>query len=202
LIAMLTDARTRNYPAIQSYIDDLSSVLQALDTQAIARTIDALADAYLRGATVFMIGNGGSAATASHFACDLAKGVQPSGGHRFRAMALTDNVPLLTAWANDTSYERVFAEQLDNLINEGDVVIAISGSGNSPNVLNAMELARLRGAVTIGLTGFSGGKLQPLCDTCVVVPAERLDQIEDVHLALQHLMCSALRAQLARLAPR
>jgi D-sedoheptulose 7-phosphate isomerase len=192
----LQDVDLHRQRAARRYLDELRAALDLLDLPTIARVIAVLLRAYRAGATVFILGNGGSAATASHFACDLGKGVRAAGGGRFRVIALTDNVPLLTAWANDTSYERVFAEQLENLVRQGDVVVGISGSGNSPNVLRAMELARERGAVTVGFTGF-GGRLRPLCDACILVPVGRIEQIEDVHLALQHLICSALRGILA-----
>jgi D-sedoheptulose 7-phosphate isomerase len=182
---------------VRSYLDELRSLLDALDGEHIWGVVGALFSVYQRGRRIFLVGNGGSAATASHFACDLAKNVSAAADRRFKVIALTDNVPLLTAWANDISYERVFAEQLESLVEAGDAVIAISGSGNSPNVLRAMELARARGATTIGLTGFEGGRLKPLCDVCVVVPSIRMDQIEDTHQALQHLVCHVLRAMLA-----
>jgi D-sedoheptulose 7-phosphate isomerase len=203
---MLTEDRTggRHGPdvesdlaAIRMYFDELQAVLSMVDGTAVRRVIDALLDARRAARNVFILGNGGSAATASHFACDLGKGVLGTDGRRFKVVALTDNVPMLTAWANDTDYERVFAEQLDNLVQPRDVVVAISGSGNSPNVLRAMELARERGATTIGFTGFQGGFLKHLCDICVVVPCNKMDQIEDTHHALQHLVCRILREMLA-----
>jgi len=184
-------------PEIRGYLDGVRALLDSLDHASIQKVVDVLLRAYVHRLTVFTFGNGGSSSTASHFACDLGKSVQGSDGGRFRVVALTDNVPMLTAWANDTSYERVFAEQLENLVQPWDVVVAISGSGNSPNVLRAMELALSRGATTVGLTGFSGGKLAPLCDVCVVVPSKQMDQIEDVHLALQHLVCRVVRETLA-----
>ena len=149
------------------------------------------------GRTIFIIGNGGSAATASHMANDLNKGAAVSGQRRFRALALTDNVPLITAWANDTRYEQIFLEQMANFLRPGDVLIAISGSGNSPNIITAVEWARLEGAVTIGLTGGSGGRLHGLVDCCLVVPSNRMEQIEDMHLVLSHALCVSLRARIA-----
>lgn len=142
------------------------------------------------------MGNGGSAATASHFACDLAKGTtmdNPSMRKRFKVTALTDNVPLLTAWANDIDYENMFVEQLKNLLEEGDLVIAISGSGNSKNVLKAVEYANTRAAKTVGLTGFEGGRLKDMVKECLIVPSNSIERIEDVHLILEHLLCSYLR---------
>jgi phosphoheptose isomerase len=185
------------YAPVRSYLEDLRSLLDILDTADIWRVIEVLLGAYRAGARIFILGNGGSAATASHFACDLGKNVLGPDGRRFKALALTDNVPTLTAWANDTAYEHIFAEQLDGLLEAGDVVVGISASGNSPNVLRAMQLARARGATAVGLTGFQGGRLKPLCHECVVVPSEQMDQIEDTHLALQHLLCRVLRERLA-----
>jgi D-sedoheptulose 7-phosphate isomerase len=179
--------------SVVNYLDEFRSLLALLDSTEITRIVEMLAVAYRLRARVFVLGNGGSAATASHFACDLGKGVQGSDGGRFKVLALTDNVPLLTAWANDASYDRVFVEQLDNFLQTRDVVVGISASGNSPNVLRAMELARARGATTVGLTGFRGGHLKALCDICVVVPSDHVDQIEDAHLAVQHLVCRSLR---------
>jgi D-sedoheptulose 7-phosphate isomerase len=150
------------------------------------------------GRTVFIIGNGGSAATASHMANDLNKGAAVAGQRRFRALALTDNVPLITAWANDTRYEQIFVEQMANFIRPGDVLIAISGSGNSPNVIAALEWARGEGAVTIGLTGGSGGRLLGLVDCCLLVPSNRMEQIEDMHLVLAHAICVSVRNRIAR----
>jgi D-sedoheptulose 7-phosphate isomerase len=155
--------------------------------------------AYRDGRTVFIFGNGGSAATASHFACDLSKGATtriPAAAKKFRVIALTENTSLITAWANDSNYEDIFAEQLRNLLAPDDVVLAISGSGNSPNVLKALELALCAGAHTIGLTGFRGGKMKPLCRTCLVVPCENMEVIEDVHLAACHAVSTVIRQSL------
>jgi len=149
------------------------------------------------GRTIFILGNGGSAATASHLANDLNKGAAVAGRPRFRALALTDNVPLITAWANDTHYGNVFVEQLANFFEPGDVVVAISGSGNSPNVLAAVTWAARRGAVTIGFTGGDGGQLRHLVECPVVVPSSRMEQIEDMHLILCHALCVSLRDRIA-----
>jgi D-sedoheptulose 7-phosphate isomerase len=182
--------------AVRADLDDLRAVLADLKSEDICKVVDVLLGAYHARARVFILGNGGSATTASHFACDLGKGVLGADGHRFKVLSLTDSVSLLTAWANDTEYAGVFAEQLENLVEPGDVVVGISGSGSSANVLRAVELARARGAVTIGLTGFTGGQLKSLCDVCIVVPSNRMDHIENVHLALQHLICHLLRGMM------
>jgi D-sedoheptulose 7-phosphate isomerase len=154
---------------------------------------DALWDAYRQNRAVFLFGNGGSAALASHSACDFGKGTAINGNRRFRVLSLTDNVPLMTAWANDHGYEDIFAEQLKGFVQEDDVVFAISGSGNSPNVLNGLRLARDMGARTIGLTGFQGGNMKPLCDLCVVIPSDNMQIIEDFHVSVTHSIFLMLR---------
>lgn len=182
--------------SIQRYLEEVQHTLTALPLERIQDVVDVLLSANSAGSTVFTLGNGGSAATASHFACDLAKGAITSGRPRFRAVALTDNLPLMTAWSNDVSYEDVFAEQLRGLIEPGDVVVAISGSGNSPNVLRAVELARSIGGITVGFSGFEGGRLSTMVDVLVVAPNHCMEQIEDVHMVLCHLITTVLRERL------
>lgn len=182
--------------AITQYLVEVQHALRSVSRQEVARVIEILLEANRARRQVFLLGNGGSAATASHFACDLGKGAIVSGLPRFRVVALTDNVPLMTAWANDTTYENIFAQQLAGLVQAGDVVIGISGSGNSANVLNAVRLARDRAATTVGLTGFDGGQLRRLVDVCLHVPAFCMEQVEDVHLVLAHLLCTRVRAAL------
>lgn len=173
----------------------MEAVLRAMPTPEIAAAIDLLLRAYRGDRQVFLVGNGGSAATASHFACDLAKGTRKPDRRPWRVIALTDNVPLLTAWANDVSYEEVFARQLDSLVNPEDVLVAISGSGNSPNVLNAVRVGRERGAATLGITGGSGGALASLVDLCITVPTQEMHFIEDAHLIVAHLISCCLREE-------
>jgi D-sedoheptulose 7-phosphate isomerase len=175
------------------YFRHLSSTIQRLPFGTVERIGEALLDAYERDRTIYTFGNGGSASLASHFACDLGKGTVSGTGKRFRVISLTDNVPLMTAWANDSHYEDIFAEQLRNLVCEGDVAFAISGSGNSPNVLKALAVARDSGAITVGLTGYKGGKLKVLCDLCLVVPSENMQIIEDMHLCLAHALFTVIR---------
>lgn len=182
------------------YINSLRDTLGALSTPDLRGIEEALFDAWLNGRTIFIAGNGGSASTASHMANDLNKGTMSAGRHRFRAIALTDNVPLITAWANDSSYDRIFVEQMANFLRPRDVFVAFSGSGNSPNVVTAAGWARDAGAVTIGLTGADGGRLRPLVDHGVVVPTDAMEQIEDVHLAVSHALCMALRARIGAMA--
>ncbi len=178
---------------IEEYFEGIHRALEALPREALLQIIAQIEAAARDGHVIFLCGNGGSAATASHFACDLAKGTRRPGAPMVRVIALTDNVPLLTAWANDTEYRQVFAEQLRPLVRPGDLLIAISGSGNSPNVLEAVRIARESGAFTIGLTGFEGGKLRELVDLCLIVPNACMEQIEDVHLILQHTITTVLR---------
>ncbi len=181
---------------VENYLRELKETLDKLPYSQLERIKDILLGAYRKDKKVFIMGNGGSAATASHFACDLAKGTagKDDSRKRFKVIALTDNVPLLTAWANDTAYQNIFLEQLKNLLDAGDVVIAISGSGNSKNILKAIEYANAQKALTIGLTGFRGGKLKGMVQECLIVPSHSLEQIEDVHLILEHILCSWLRA--------
>lgn len=183
---------------VSQYIASLQPVLADLAGVDFRQVEAILLHAREEGRNVFIIGNGGSAATASHMANDLNKGAAVAGQRRFRALALTDNVPLITAWANDTRYEQIFVEQMANFIRPGDVLIAISGSGNSPNVIAALEWARGEGAVTIGLTGGSGGRLLGLVDCCLLVPSNRMEQIEDMHLVLAHAICVSVRNRIAR----
>jgi D-sedoheptulose 7-phosphate isomerase len=155
--------------------------------------VDAIWHTYQRARTVYLFGNGACAALASHFACDLAKGTIVGDHRRLRAVALTDNAPLMTAWANDSHYDEIFAEQLRNLVERGDLVLAISASGNSRNVLQGLEVAREAGAKVVGLTGYEGGLLRERCDLCLVVPSDNMQHIEDVHLSAAHAIYTALR---------
>jgi len=183
---------------IEKYLDGLQQTIASLPTESIDQVITILLDSARRGSKVFICGNGGSASTASHFACDLAKNTQVSGAPHFRAIALTDNMALMTAWANDTDYDNVFAAQLTPLVDSGDVVIGISCSGNSANVLKAMRAAREQGATTIGFTGDQGGLLPQTVDLCIRVPSPYIEQQEDVHLILEHVICSAVRDRLTQ----
>jgi D-sedoheptulose 7-phosphate isomerase len=173
---------------IRSYLDQLDTTLRALPHEQIAGIIDAVRDARDRDAQVFVVGNGGSAATASHFAVDLGKGASLNAERRFRVLSLTDNVPWLTALGNDLSYEDVFVEQLKNYARPGDLLLAISGSGNSENVLRAVRYANSIGCRTIGLAGFAGGKLREQAQECLVVDSDHMGRIEDGHFVIQHLI--------------
>jgi D-sedoheptulose 7-phosphate isomerase len=181
---------------IERYWRELAGAMQRMPFELLERAARALLACHARGGTVFVLGNGGSAATAAHFACDLAKGTRTEGAPPFRVVTLTDNSATFSAWANDTSYERVFAAQLEGWVQPGDVVVAISGSGNSPNVLAAVEVARAAGATTLALSGRSGGSLRLLADLTICTPADPIEQVEDAHLAVGHSLCVAIRAYL------
>jgi D-sedoheptulose 7-phosphate isomerase len=179
---------------VREYFATVQSILDTISFEAVDRVVTALDDANQNGKTVYIFGNGGSAATATHFGCDLAKRPIVEGQPRFRVIALTDNNALMTAISNDISYDQVFAEQLRSLVRPGDVVIGISGSGNSPNVLNAIAVANAAGAITVGFCGYNGGKLKHMVDLPVHVDYNNMAMVEDVHLMLQHAICEKLLA--------
>jgi len=168
----------------------------AVDLESLELAATMLLECQARGRVVFTAGNGGSAATASHFACDLAKGTRHNGPPTFRVVALTDSLPVLTAWANDNGYDRVFAEQLQSLARPGDLLVLISASGNSPNILAAAEAARALGVTSIGLTGRSGGSLAQMVDLAVRIPSDQIEVVEDAHLVVAHSLCVAARERL------
>ncbi len=182
---------------LRDYWDEVADVAAGIDLESLEQAVNVLLECQEHGRIVFVVGNGGSAATASHFACDLGKGTRRDGPPTFRVVSLTDNVPLLTAWANDSGYERIFAEQLQTLARPGDVLVVISASGNSPNVVAAIETARSSGMSTIGLTGRSGGLLAQLVDVVVNVPCDRIEVVEDAHLIAAHSLCVVVRERLA-----
>ncbi|MDQ6898752.1 MAG: SIS domain-containing protein [Candidatus Dormibacteraeota bacterium] len=193
---MKTIERTGVASVLEGHITEVRRVLGDIPSGTVERVVEVVLDAHKRNRHVYILGNGGSASTASHFACDLAKATIVHSRARLRVTALTDNVALLTAWANDTSYDRVFAEQLVNLLNPGDVVMAISASGNSPNVLAAVAVARERGALTVALVGCSGGALKTAVDVAVHVPSHDYGVVEDCHLVLEHAITASTRSAL------
>jgi D-sedoheptulose 7-phosphate isomerase len=205
----MADANSMELPYAQSqfgvcgsefrgYFNQSEEVLRRLPYAEMEEAAARLYRAYEDGRRVFLFGNGGSASLASHFACDLGKGtvIDANVGKRFQVLSLADNMALITAWANDTSYDQVFAEQLRNFVQPGDIAFAVSGSGKSPNVLLALEVARDAGAVTIGLTGFKGGKMKALCDVCVVIPSDNMQIIEDFHLSTAHALFTVVRQRI------
>jgi len=178
----------------RAYLDGTRRLLAAVDVGQVTRVVKVLREARERAATVYIVGNGGSAATASHFATDLSKATVRDGSPRVRALSLTDNVALMTALSNDLGYEQVFVGQLRGLLRPGDVLIAISVSGSSPNVLRTVELAHECGATSIAFVGFDGGQLVRSADLAIHVASERgvYGPVEDVHLAIHHLVTTCL----------
>ena len=187
------------YPSSCAYFAQVAKLFEGLDAQT-DRLIATLYRGFEEGRTIFLVGNGGSAATASHFGQDLAKGTlsSMSAKRRFRVIPLTDNVGFITALANDEGYESIFEQQLRNLAREGDLLVAISGSGNSPNVLRAVEYAHSIGMTTIGVTGFDGGKLRALARESVHVPIDDMGMCEAIHGVVFHAAMCFLRERLAK----
>ncbi|HYT43129.1 MAG TPA: SIS domain-containing protein [Methylomirabilota bacterium] len=178
---------------ITSYFVEIEQMIEAISFSQLEAVLRLLEEAYRHGHHIFIMGNGGSAATASHFALDLAKNTILSDAPRLKAISLTDHVPLITAWSNDTTYEHIFAEQLVTMIEPGDVAIGISTSGNSPNVINALHLAKQLGGVTIGLLGAEGGKIKDIVDAYVLAPGQNIEQEEDAHMILAHIITQHMR---------
>ncbi len=181
----------------KNYFKEVRKAVDKLDLEKIQKITEVIYDAYKNDKQIFIMGNGGSASTASHFACDLSKGtlqrVYDEKEKRFRVISLTDNVATIMALGNDLSFEDVFVQQLKNLVNKDDVVIGISGSGNSANVIKAIEYAKECGAKTIGFLGFkTGGKLHDLVDYEITVQDNHYGRIEDIHLILEHLITNNL----------
>jgi D-sedoheptulose 7-phosphate isomerase len=176
-----------------TYFAELEQTMRSISLPDLQKVLSLLEQAYRKGHRIFIMGNGGSAATASHFALDLAKNTIMPGAPRLKAISLTDHVPLITAWSNDTAYEHIFAEQLANLIEPGDVAIGLSTSGNSPNVINALHLAKEHQAATIGLLGAKGGKIKEMVDVYVLAPGQNIEQEEDAHMILAHVITRHMR---------
>jgi D-sedoheptulose 7-phosphate isomerase len=192
---------------IQSYFDDLKDIINKISKQDIDKAIQILDEARERGKRIFIIGNGGSASTATHFACDLNKYTSVEGKKRFRAISLEDNVPLMTALVNDEGWDNVYSYQLENLMDDGDYLVAVSvhgGSGKdkaalwSQNLLKAVKMVQSRGGKVVGLVGFDGGALREVSDACIVVPINSTPQVEGFHLVLTHLVCSFIRERLLK----
>jgi D-sedoheptulose 7-phosphate isomerase len=173
---------------LEEYKAEVRVALDAVDPEDVRRAINILDEARAHGRSIFVCGNGGSASTASHFVCDMVKGASFGRESRFRIMAFTDSLPTMTAYSNDVGYECIFTEQLKNFAQMGDVFMAISGSGNSPNVVQAMEHANSVGCRTIALTGRDGGKLGPLANLEIRVSTRHMGRIEDVHMMVCHMI--------------
>lgn len=177
----------------RTYLTDMKRTLDLLSLELIEATAEQIHLARINQRQVFIMGNGGSAATASHFACDLGKNIVMAGVPRLRVQSLNDNMAFFSACANDYGYETVFAEQLANFVKPDDVALAISTSGNSANVLKAVQVARSCGAFTIGWSGYQGGKLAKMVDLSVVVPSDSIEQVEDIHLMMAHMVTISVR---------
>ena len=194
-----------NKAFIQDYLSESKKVADMLSVDDIDRAIEVLFEAWEKGNHVFTCGNGGSASTATHFTCDLAKTTAPPGKRGFKAECLNDNIPLMLALVNDEGFDNLFYEQLRTKFQAGDVLICISvhgGAGSdqaglwSQNLLKAMKYVTENGGRTIGLSGFDGGPMKEIADVCIVVPANSTPQVESFHLVLEHLICSRLRQKI------
>jgi len=195
-----------NKEMIDLYLRELESIIGRISREDIERVIELLYEAWRNGRQVFLAGNGGSASTATHFASDLAKFISVEGRKRFRAVALTDNIPLVSALTNDLGWENIYMEQLKNLMREGDVFVVISvhgGSGAdragpwSQNLLKAAMFVQDNGGEVVGLAGFDGGVLKKTADACIVVPINSTPHVEGFHVVLTHLICARLRELIA-----
>jgi D-sedoheptulose 7-phosphate isomerase len=186
---------------VGKYFAELDQTMRSISLPDLQKVLSLLEQAYHQGHRIFVMGNGGSAATASHLALDLAKNTITPGAPRLKAISLTDHVPLITAWSNDTAYEHIFAEQLASLIEPGDVAIGLSTSGNSPNVINALQLAKEHRASTIGLLGAKGGKIKEIVDVYVLAPGHNVEQEEDAHMILAHVLTRHMREVIRSYAP-
>jgi D-sedoheptulose 7-phosphate isomerase len=183
-------------PAINDYLKKETKVIASLDKDAIDAAMNALTRKYHDDANIYIFGNGGSAATASHFVCDFNKGISDGKNNRFRLICLNDNIPSIMAIANDISFDDVFSYQLHGILNKNDLIIAISGSGNSKNVIKAVLYAKEIGCEVIGLTGYSGGKLRELSNYSLHVNIDDMQITEDVHMIFDHMIMKILSTAL------
>jgi D-sedoheptulose 7-phosphate isomerase len=188
---------------VKSFLERVGQEMQRIDSAQVKALADAMYNCYQNGRFIFLIGNGGSGSNASHFCEDVGKGTlrredfDNDQKKRFRILSLTDNTPYILAWGNDEGFDRVFVEQLKNLAGRGDLLIAISGSGNSLNILRAVEWANARGLTTFGCTGFSGGKLKTLAQQNLHVPLDDMGIVESIHLTAFHWVVDDLHRRLA-----
>ena len=187
--------KMNNKDSISKYLNEQSSCLKELsnDVSLFLQVVEKLLNARSSESLIITMGNGGSSSTASHFVADLLKTTILENEKRFRALCLTDNIPVMTAWSNDTSYDEIFKEQIKNFIKKDDIVIGFSGSGTSENVVKALEFAKNAGAYTIGFTGMSGGNFPQICDICIKIPSTNMLTIESFHLMSCHVITSCIR---------
>jgi len=189
---------------VNAFLERVGQEMQRIDAAQVKALADVMYECYEKGRMIFLIGNGGSGSNASHFCEDVGKGTilrqdfNNDAKKRVKILSLTDNTPYILAWANDEGFERVFVEQLKNLASPGDLLIAISGSGNSPNILRAVEWANRNGLETFGCTGFSGGKLRGMASLGLHVPLDDMGIVESIHLAAFHWVIDNLHARLAQ----
>ena len=181
---------------IRKYLSEMKIIIDDISQGDIENVLEILLDAWKQGKCIFTCGNGGSASTASHFACDINKGCCFDLEKKFRMICLNDSLPTLLALSNDASFDLVFVEQMKNFFNKGDIVIGISGSGNSQNVLNAIDYAKKNGGITIGLSGFSGGKLSQMVDIPFVASIDDMQKVEDIHMIVVHMIMQAVHITL------
>jgi len=191
----------KNYEFINNYLNGITEIVNKINREDIDKTIEVLFDTWKKGKKVFIIGNGGSASTATHFASDLNKCTIYETKKRFKAFALVDNIPLVSALTNDDGWDNVYIEQLKNFFEPGDVVIALSVHGGkgkdksgiwSQNLLKAIQYAKDNGGKTIGLSGFDGGVMKEICNICIVVPYNTTPHVESFHTVLHHLIAFCL----------
>lgn len=197
---MLRSKALTTEAVVHSYLNDLGRLFDELDIAWVDRLVEALLVAWQNGSRVMLMGNGGSSSSVSHIVADLQKNIQLATGKALRTLCLTDSTPLMMAWANDTTWSNVFAPQVTCWAEPGDIVIGISGSGDSMNVINGIEAAQKQGATTFGMAGFDGGKLKEAAAECLVVQSDNMQRIEDVHMVVLHLIFTALQERATDLA--
>jgi D-sedoheptulose 7-phosphate isomerase len=183
---------------IKDYFNEIVKALNAINESDITEIGDIIFDTYKRHKRIYIFGNGGSAATASHFALDLAKSSANLSVRKLPAISLSENMPLITAIANDTDYSLIFREQLSTLLESGDLVVAISASGNSPNIIEAVKFANNNGAVTVGICGFDGGELNKIARRAIIIANNDYKQIEDVHMIITHIIAREVRNKIEK----
>jgi len=182
---------------IKKYLPKIKEGLDEIDLDELQKIIDVLFEAYTKERKIFVCGNGGSASSANHFVCDLGKGTIKNyfnlDEKRFKVISLCDNLPLITAYGNDLGYENIFSQQIINLAKKGDIVMFISASGNSPNILKAINVAKEKNLLTIGLYGFGGGKAANLTERKIILKNDHYNQVEDIHMIILHLIAYSLK---------